>query len=70
MDQQSQGRAGMTVGVAVFAALMVLTVIEWLAAIYASAPMLMLLPVALAKAWIILAAFMHVRQLRRREEVH
>ena len=51
------------IGGLVFAALVVLTLIEWAGAVYATKPMIVIAPAALAKAALILAFFMHVREL-------
>jgi hypothetical protein len=51
------------IGGLVFAALVILTLIEWAGAAYATKPMLVIGPAALAKAALILAFFMHIREL-------
>jgi hypothetical protein len=51
------------IGAVVFVALVVLTLVEWAGAIYATKPMLVIAPAAAAKALLILAFFMHVREL-------
>lgn len=56
-------RQRFAIGAAVFAALVVLTLIEWAGTVYATKPMLVIAPAALAKAGLILAFFMHVREL-------
>lgn len=54
-------------GIAVFGALGVLTLLEWWVSRVLPVPILGLVPLALAKAWLILDSFMHVKQLRARE---
>lgn len=56
------------VGLRAFAVLAVLTVVEWIAATRLTWALAVLVPVALVKAWVILDAFMHVRQLRHARE--
>jgi hypothetical protein len=58
------------IGVIAFAALIALTIVEWLGALYAATPMLVLAPVVAAKALIILVWFMHIRELRNPEDEH
>jgi hypothetical protein len=58
------------VGVIAFVALIVLSIAEWLAAIYATQVMLVLGPVIVLKAAIIVVWFMHVRELWRAEDEH
>lgn len=58
------------IGVTAFGALIVLTIVEWLGALYAETPMLVLGPVVAAKALIILVWFMHIRELRHPEDEH
>lgn len=51
-------------GLIVFGVLAVLSLAEWWMSQVMSQPIYGLIPVALAKAWLILDSFMHVRQLR------
>jgi hypothetical protein len=52
------------VGYGVFAALLALTVIEWMGAALADSPALVIWPAAVTKAVLIAVAFMHIHQLR------
>lgn len=56
------------IGWAVFWALVVLTVIEYLIAVNLSKVLLWMIPLAIAKAALIVVYFMHIRELWHAEE--
>ncbi|RIK09945.1 MAG: hypothetical protein DCC49_04990 [Acidobacteria bacterium] len=56
------------IGWAVFSALAVLTVVEYLMAVNLSKVLLWMIPMAIAKAALIVIYFMHIRELWHAEE--
>ena len=70
MNKTSNKKARMRVGWVTFAALAVLTIVEFVVSVYLKPSTPYLIVTSLIKAWLIISYFMHVNQIWQREKDH